>query len=95
MDYPIYIDTLLARICPFCILRGHVHVKISLIKYIFVPEDCFYFSKTVETLMKCCLKQHFIWVSTVCQSRVNIVYALNPNFNGIKRLCFQLLDKGV
>ena len=41
MDYPIYIDTLLARICPFCILRGHVHVKISLIKYIFVPEDCF------------------------------------------------------
>ena len=45
MDYPIYIDTLLARICPFCILRGHVHVKISLIKYIFVPEDCFYFSK--------------------------------------------------
>ena len=35
MDYPIYIDTLLARICPFCILRGHVHVKISLIKYIF------------------------------------------------------------
>ena len=35
---------------------------------IFFSEDRFFFKQTVQTLMKCRILRHFIWVFTVCKS---------------------------
>ena len=52
-------------------------------KYCFSFSDCrlILSSQTVQTLMKCCIMQHFIWVFTVCQSThlgVSFLQRVNP-----------------
>ena len=43
-------------------------VKSSVKWWISVPEDCFNFAKTLQTLMKCRIMRYFNWVCTVCQN---------------------------
>ena len=60
--------------CLYCILciilkRTTQIIKLTLNTFKeFSSIGCFYLSKHLYTLMKCCHMQHFIWVFTVCQS---------------------------
>ena len=61
MESPIHIDTIGMGL-PIVYFKGS---QVEVFKLcISVPEGCF--KQTVQ--MKCCIKLHFIWVFTVCQS---------------------------
>ena len=62
MDYPIHIATISLELS-ILYFKG-LPVKLSIKQCISVHEDCFY-KQTVQTLMKCRLMRHFIWVFTV------------------------------
>ena len=70
-----------ACICPFCLLLGHRSKKIFF--NIFLSLKIFFIQQTVQTLMKCSIMQHFIWVFTVCQSTCLRVFRLKRPFKNI------------
>ena len=66
MDFPIHIDTV-SHGLPIVDFKGS-QVEVSKLSCISVPDLCFNLRKRVQTLMKCSIMLHFIWVFTVCQS---------------------------
>ena len=62
MDYPIYIDTIIMEL--FILYFKVLMDKNSMKRCISAPED-FLSKQTMQTLKKCDLTQHFIWVFSV------------------------------
>ena len=61
MDFHKYIDT----ISPLCTFRGH---RYRFLNYeVFLSLLIVLILATVQTLLKCSITLHFIWVFTVCQ----------------------------
>ena len=74
MDFLIHIDTISAGL-PIVHFKGpQVDFFLNYYFYFFVTEGSLNLRKKVQTLMKCSIMLHFVWVFTVCQCLIGFFF---------------------